>query len=455
MGGGSIALIEDQPLSAQDTTVLVAPSGFSGYLWSDNQTGQVIPVIHPGRYFGILEDSNGCASLTKPIDIDQVIDVPPKIYSPDGNTICQGDTLILIATDGVNYIWSNGVADTRILQVTETGDYKVTTDARCFDGQWTSNPFHVEMLSAAAPEVEDVVIVAGDSVLLTADGSNCQWYDQPVGGTLLGTGPTLQTIPISGTTAYYVESHHFYPGDIQSGGKVDTAGQGGLPNQGGYLLFESWEPFTLHAVTVYVPAEGPLGTRFVQLWSADSLLATKRFEVESGINMLLLDFPVPVGSFSLQCQQGNLWRNAGELSYPYALGEVGQINTSSFGNGYYYYFYDWQILRDDVDCISTRTQVNVLISGIYGDNNEEEFHVFPNPSANTVEVLLPDRMQAAEVFQVVDSYGRVMVRQYIAGQSNFQINLSHLPSAQYVLQVIGDGFIATQNDKNRLESRSA
>ena len=445
MGGGSIALI-DGPTSicAGDTTVLVAPPGFSGYLWSDNQTGQVIPVFHPGRYFGILEDNNGCASLTKPIDIHQVIDVPPKIYSPEGNTICQGDTLILIATDGVNYIWSNGVADTQILQVTETGDYKVTTDARCFDGQLTSDPFHVEMLSAAAPEVEDVVIVAGDSVLLTADGSNCQWYDQPVGGTLLGTGPTLQTIPISGTTAYYVESHHFYPGDIQSGGKVDTAGQGGLPNQGGYMLFESWEPFTLHAVTVYVPVEGPLGPRFVQLWSGDSLLATKRFEVEPGMNLLVLDFLVPVGSFSLQCQQGNLWRNAGELSYPYTLGEVGQINTSSFGNRYYYYFYDWQILRDDAECISTRAQVNVLISGIHGNNNEEELHVFPNPSANTVEVLLPDRMQAAEVFQVVDSYGRVMIRQYIAGQINFQIILSHLPSAQYVLQVIGDGFIATQ-----------
>jgi hypothetical protein len=427
-----------------DSAGLAAPPGFSTYLWSDNQTGQVISVINPGHYFGILQDSNGCASLTQPIDIQGVVDIPPKIFSPEGNTICQGDTLMLIATEGKNYLWSNGVTDTQILPVTETGDYTVATDALCFDGQWTSNLLHIEALSATPPEVEDVVIVSGDSVLLTADGVNCQWYDQPVGGTLLGTGSNLQTIPITGATTYYVESHHFYPGGIQSGGKLDTTGQGGLPTQGGYMLFESWESFTLHAVTVYVPSEGPLGTRFIQLWSADSLLATKHFELEPGKNTLLLDFLVPVGSFSLHCQQGNLWRNAGELTYPYALGNVGQINTSSFGDDYYYYFYDWQIQRNDVECISARSPVNVLISGTHENYHDKEILVFPNPSANTIHVLLPDRLQAAQEFRVVDGYGRVVIRQNISGQKSFQINLGHLPPARYVLQVIGDDFLATQ-----------
>lgn len=445
MGEASIALIEGPTSICQgDTAVLAAPPGFSGYLWSDNQTGQVIPVIHPGRYFGILQDNNGCASLTQAIDIQQVNDVPSKIYSPEGNTICQGDTLVLIATEGKNYLWSNGVTDTQILEVTETGEYRVTTDALCFNGQWTSNPFHVEVLSADVPIVEDVVIVPGDSVLLTADGVNCHWYDQPVGGTLLGTGSNLQTNPITGTTTYYVESHHFYPGGIQSGGKQDTAGQGGIPTQGGFMLFESWEPFTLHAVTVYVPSEGPLGPRFVQLWSGDSLLATKRFEVEPGTNILVLDFFVPIGSFSLQCQQGHLWRNAGELAYPYALGNVGQINTSSFGDGYYYYFYDWQIQRQDAECISARAAVNILISGIHENYGDKEIIVYPIPSANTIYVKLPDLLETAQAFRVVDSYGRVMIRQDIPGQNTFEINLSHLPPAGYVLQVIGDGFLATQ-----------
>jgi len=445
LGEGSIASIEGPTSICQgDTAVLVASPGYTNYLWSDNQTGQVISVTQPGRYFGILQDSNGCASLTQPIDIQQVIDAPPKIYSPEGNTICHGDTLLLIASEGNNYLWSNNVTGTQVLAVNEKGDYTVTTDALCFNGQWTSNPFHVEVLGAPAPEVEDVFTLSGDSVLLTADGVNCQWYDQPVGGTLLGAGSNLQTGPINGATTYYVESHYLYPGDIQSGGKQDTIDQGGLPTQGGFLLFEAWEPFTLQAVTVYVPAEGPLGTRFVQLWSADSLLATKRFEIAPGANTLLLDFQIPVGSFSLQCQQGNLWRNAGELAYPYLLGSVGQINTSSFGDGYYYYFYDWQIQRYDAECISARTPVYVLISALNETYGDIALQVYPIPSANTIEVKLSDLLPAAQAFRVIDSYGREMIRQSIPGQNSFQVNLSHLPPAQYILQVIGDGYWAAK-----------
>ena len=160
--------------------------------------------------------------------------------------------------------------------------------------------------------------------------------------------------------------------------------------------------------------------------------------------MLILDFSVPVGSFSLQCQQGNLWRNTGGLNYPYALGNVGQINTSSFGDGYYYYFYDWQIQRPDAECISARTPVNVIISSVNENYSDADLLVYPIPSANTIEVKLSDMMPAVQTYRVLDSYGREMIRQNIPGQNTFQINLSHLPPAQYILQIIGDGYWAAK-----------
>lgn len=436
MRASSMALVDGSTsICPGDTTFLIAPPGFTSYLWSDHHNKQVDPVIHPGHYFGILEDSDGCASLTQPIVIADVVDIPPKIYAPEGNSICQGDTLLLTATEGENYLWSNGVANTQTLPVTETGDYSVSTDALCFEGQWTSDPFHIEVLKADAPVVEDVVIVSGDSVLLSAEGVNCQWYDQPVGGTLLGTGSTLQTMPINGATAYYVESHHLFPGGIQTGGKLDTTGHGGLPSQGGYLEFESWEPFTLHSVTVYVPSDGPLGTRFVQLWSADSLLATKRFELEPGANTLILDFFIPVGSFTLHCQQGNLWRNVGGLTYPYPLGDVGQINTSSFGDDYYYYFYDWQIQTDDVECVSSRSVVNVILSSDYTPTSVPQLQLYPNPTTGVLQIW--GDLPALQEVQLVltDRHGSIYFDQTYRGAFPFAMDISSLPIGLYFLQM--------------------
>ena len=124
---------------------------------------------------------------------------------------------------------------------------------------------------------------------------------------------------------------------------MDTTGSGGLSGQSGHLIFEAWEPFILDTVSVYVPVGGPQGIRFIQVYTDDVLIASKQFIVHEGLNVLPLGFPIPVGTHILTTLQGNLFRNEGSLDYPYGIGDVGEIVTSSNGEGYYYYFYDWKI----------------------------------------------------------------------------------------------------------------
>lgn len=198
-----------------DTTKLIAPAGFSNYLWSNNQSGQILPVAGAGRFFAILTDSAGCVSLTQPVKIQFIEEVLPVIFSLEGDTICQGDTLVLNATPGENYSWSTGATGVQTLAVTESGSYTVATDALCSPGQLVSAPFGVVVLPAPPPVVADVVIMPGDSILLLATGENCQWYDQLSGGNLLASGAMFQTQPLSASSTYYVESHHIYPGQTQ------------------------------------------------------------------------------------------------------------------------------------------------------------------------------------------------------------------------------------------------
>lgn len=424
-----------------DTTQLFAPTGYLNYLWSNNQTGQILQVGEKGRFFAILTDSTGCVSLTQTVEIHIIKDVSPLIFSPEGNVICQGDTLILKASPGEHYLWSDGTMGLQTIAVSESGIYTVATDALCAQGQLVSAPFEVLVLPSPQPVVTDTLIMAGDSILLMATGENCHWYDQPTGGNLLAIGPLLQTMPLSMYSTFYVESHHVYPGKIQQGGKLDTAGTDGLSTQTGYLLFKSWEPFTLLSVTVYVPPGAPLVNRFVQLISMDTLLAAKQFALQTGLNVLDLNFDVPVGDFSLRCPEGNLLRNTGQLEFPYSIGDVGQITSSNFGENYYYYFYDWQIQRRDFECVSERAAVNVSVTGMNEPINKSALIVSPNPSDGLFFVEISGGAANATLFKLLDASGREVLRQELGDVRSFQLNLGKQPAGFYVLQVfLGDYF---------------
>jgi len=433
----SLAIIGNNSICQGDTTFLVAPAGFSTYVWSNNYSGQVLAVTEEGRYYAIGIDTNGCASLTSAVEIKKTVDPIPFILSGTGNRICEGDSIVLVASPGENYQWSNGETGVSSITVKESGLYTVSVDAACSAEQLSSLPFETIVFSSPPPVAHGAEILPGDSILLTADGENCQWYDQAIGGTLLAVGPTYQTLPLLSSSTFFVESHYLYPGETQSGGKTDSTGTGGLALQAGYLLFETWEPFTLISVTVYVPAGGPLGTRFVQLWSGDSVLLFKSFVVHPGANVLDLDFKVPVGKFTLQCQQGNLWRNTGPQDYPYAIGDVGKITSSSFGDQYYYFFYDWQIKTDDVECISTRTAVDVILTATDQAEKDKALLIYPNPTSGLVHVELPGNIDNTKLVRLMDANGREVYRENIDHTQAFQLELHLIPAGMYIVEILG------------------
>lgn len=436
-----LTIIGKTSICLGETTDLIAPGGFSNYEWSNGKVGASLTVEDEGSFYAISTDSMGCVSLTSPVEISLIHEHIPEIYSPGGNTICFGDTLFLKGYKGEHFSWSTGALDTNAIAVFESGNYTVTTDAQCFSGLLTSAPFVVNVLSSTPPIVGDVIILSGDSVLITAEGENCEWYDQQIGGNLLATGSTFQTMPLTNASTYYVESHHLYPGNIQHGGKQDTTGYGGLPGQGGFLLFESWEPFTLMSVSVYVPEGGPLGTRFVQLWSQDSILAFKRFELQPGLNVFELNFSIPVGKFSLVCQQGNLWRNTGDLDYPYPIGDAGQITTSSFGDNFYYYFYDWKIKKEDKECVSTRSAVQVILSPTKEIEEDQTLFVFPNPTTGLLYVEIKSNALDRKHIKLLDIHGLEIMNQNMGDDvTTVQLDLKNLSPGIYLLQIFGNRF---------------
>lgn len=418
-----------------ETISIKAPDGFSAYEWSNGDTTQWVVISEEGNYFALMTDSSGCLAVTEIIAVEHLEEINPEISSLSGTYFCEGDTITLLSTPGENYRWSTGDILTQQIAITQSGIFTVSIDAICFDGQITSDPFEVIALNAPSPQASDVFLLPGDSVLLTATGENIHWYDQPSGGILLETGNSFQTSALHDSVTYYIESHLVYGGELQSGGKPDTTGPGGLPEQGGHLFFETWDPFILLSVDVFVPEGAPLGVRFVQLYSNDSLVGSKSFTIVRGWNTLELNFNVGVGKHILTSPQGNLYRNIGDLDYPYPVGDAGQITGSSNGDNYYYYFYNWQIEKEELTCISERIPVNVIVNSDKNPDGYPGIKIYPNPADNIL-IIQTDTEMSNGIIRIMDCLGNEFVLKNINEGKFHALEIQHLPSGNYFLQIV-------------------
>ncbi len=431
-----ITASEETSICPGETVELAAPDGFE-YAWSNGDTTQTVIISNGGNYNVILTDTAGCISISNSLTVEIIEDVPPTISVDGLEFFCEGGSVILTASGGDNPIWSNGMTGQSIT-VTETGNYNVSVDAQCSQDQIESDVFVITELPAPAPVVNGATIGQGDSFEITATGENIEWYDEAAGGTLLGTGNTFLTPNLDIATTYYLESHNLYPGEIQDGGKPDNSGAGGIPSQGAYNFFNAWEAFTLVSVRVYVPNNAPIGLRTIRLVDADDqVLEEVSINLDHGEHVLNLNFGVPVGNdLTLRCVQNNLFRNNSGVEYPYPIGDMGEIVTSFFGNGFYYYFYDWKVQKSSFDCVSERVPVTIDVTDASEVFAQAGFNIYPNPAGNALFVKMETQ---AERITLLDGQGRIVLQKKTPGNKTEQLIINDLAAGIYLIQIMADG----------------
>ncbi len=248
--------------------------------------------------------------------------------------------------------------------------------------------------------VTTLPIVSGDSantcgpqvLSLQASGTGTlNWYDAPIGGTLVNTGNTFNTPVLSNTTTYYVES--VVSGGSQNVGPLTSSNGTGSYFTGStyhYLKFTANTPFQL--VSVWVNANIS-GNRTIELRNAAGIvIQSSTINIPAGQSRIILNFNVPAG---VDMQLGvagnnNLFRNQTGGNYPYTITNTVSITGNSANNlAYYYYFYDWEILQS---CSSSRIPVTGIINptttvAISISNNDteicqEETSIFTSQASN-------------------------------------------------------------------------
>lgn len=180
----------------QGGSVMLTANPGTSYLWSNGATTQSITVSASGSFSVTVNHPNGCSS-TSPVTSVTVNSIPATTITASGpTTFCDGNNVVLTATAGNAYLWSNG-ATTRSITVTTSGSYTVTVTHTngCISSSSTTvvsvspRPF---VTISASPYMN---LFPGLSTTLTANVTppgtyNYAWFKNAV----LITGATSNTI---------------------------------------------------------------------------------------------------------------------------------------------------------------------------------------------------------------------------------------------------------------------
>ena len=358
-----------------DAAILMAPSGFASYQWSDGtMAANMLEVTTAGVYSLTAFNGEGCAGISNTVVVE-VLDgsVAPVVSVEGDDFLCAGSTWTLTASDGFSYVWNNGSTEPSI-EVGASGQYTVQVEDQC-GNLVGSEPVEVVVFDgpttppATSP---DTTLASPGSVVLTASadaGQELRWFDAEVGGTLLAEGPTLSLPAVTSSATYWVESSQSTVGPSGMGGEEATQPGGQYhTNSARWLEFDVFEPMRLVDVTLFANGTYDRGFEIIDdigqvLWSTTATVTDGEFVLPIGVEL------EPGTNYGLRCTTGDpqLWREgtASTLTYPYDLAGLGSITNSTAGPSlsYYYFFYRWNVESTlDVECVSARADVDVVVT---------------------------------------------------------------------------------------------
>ncbi len=202
-----------------DSVTLTSSDGLN-YLWNTGDTVKTIRVQinDTTTYTVTTTDLSGCSSLPGTITINAV--PIPELATVNDTSICSGFTtpLEIINPQGVAiYNWYNSDTSSTIIFTGTTFTTPVLTATDTFYVQTVITPCTSSRKPVivtirpipTAPTATADSICAGDSsdIIISTPITNATYdvYDAAVGGTLIGSGTTVNTSILNVSTTFYVE----------------------------------------------------------------------------------------------------------------------------------------------------------------------------------------------------------------------------------------------------------
>ncbi|MCB0396328.1 MAG: T9SS type A sorting domain-containing protein [Flavobacteriales bacterium] len=326
-------------------------------MFSLGQNSRMQGVVDGSR--SSLKTSDGCVPPSAP---------PVAGFDVDNSTTCSGTVQFFDqSTVGpTGWMWSFGDGNSSTTQnpvhtYTSNGTFNVklvVSNAYGQDSITKNAVVTVNKPNAPTGQGDDLCGSGTANLSATGSGGTLNWYDAANGGNLVHTGGTYAPT-VSNTTTFYVEEV-VSTAPVKGGPADNSLGSGGYytANDLRGLFFDVTSPFTLNSVKVYA---NTAGDRTIEVLDGDggNVLHTITATIPAGESRVNLDFPMSPGTgyfIKITGATVDLYRNDASAAFPYDVAGLASITgTNASANGYYYYFYDWEV--QEPDCVSERTSV--------------------------------------------------------------------------------------------------
>ncbi|MCX6200582.1 MAG: M4 family metallopeptidase, partial [Bacteroidetes bacterium] len=297
--------------------------------------------------------------------------IPPVAnFKADVTSSCNGKINFndLSTSAPTSWLWNFGDGGTSTLQNPShtyftNGTFSVSLKAtNAYGNNTNTKNNYITINKPAAPVAANVSRCGNGTVLLAAISTDTiKWYANATDTTSVSVSNPFVTPSLSSNTIYYAED--IVPGATAHVGPVNDS-IGAVSNYSNitdrYLIFNCLATSTLKTVKVY--AQGAGNRTIVLRDSTGAILQTLTVNLASGLNIVSLNFVLPVKNNLRLTINGtaNLFRNTAGGVYPYTLAGLVSITGTNGTAGYYYYFYDWVIKSSD--CVSLRKAVTATIN---------------------------------------------------------------------------------------------
>ncbi len=404
----SSAIVANGPTTfcSGDEVTLSADLGYD-YIWSNGQTTSSITVASSGVYNVQISDGSDCSTFSTSIEV--IVD-PEESFEiiPSGDlVICENESIVFDNSLMTNVSWSDGSVGSSI-EVSQSGSISATGQGTC--GEISSNVLNLEVLPTPNDPTDLSYEYELDQVTLTAQGESISWHDEDLD--LLGNGNEFTLTGGPSQFRVYALNSTDNSGNITSGGEESHTGSSDFNSDGfnGGMIFNVSEEVTLHEVTVETDMEGI--RTFVLRDNSGVELEEVSVDLPKGKSTIKLDFNIEPGNGynlttdtqqnfeTLGTESPRLKRSSVDfgsiLYFPYPVGDYLEIQTTNFGNNFYYYFYDWKVSLASKICVSDYVPLDILPSSTLNINQNTDITLSPNPSAGLFNLAY----QGSEAFDI-------------------------------------------------------
>lgn len=443
-----ISLYNDEIVWKGTNVSIISPSGFTGYLWNDGSTNSRLDTNTPGKYFVKMTDAKGCLTISKPINVvSGCFSQNIKLINDYREVkICKGTSIEISSVKADKYTWSNGSTSQSII-----ADKSQTLTLSATDYCNTSK---TDTVTIKAVEFDWILrgdsIKKGNSAILRSNLPMTKWFKYPDLINPVFTGPTYNTMPLDSTTKYFALATEVIDFKSKNVGAnmFPVSDLYGANSLAGGMVFNVEKICFIKSVMVNSDTKGK---RKILISNKEGqIIFSKEVLIEIGISRIQLDASLNPGiqyrmytdeSFNVQqlgFKSPRLVRTFNNTNYPYVIDNVLTIGASTFGAIYYYYFYDWEVHYDHVECQSEIRDVIAFVEkpSAIGDIllDHSALKIYPSPALDKIFLKFPDQL-SVKVIQINDANGK----QHLSVLSKAtEIDVSHLNPGVYFITILAD-----------------